>query len=178
MPDPLKDRPAQFASGFNLQLPGFILSRFRVLISTVFESKDNYCPPDKPNSVQLPRWRQVSNRFCLISRFCPVFFRFLSAAVRQNICPLRPKFFKCDKPSAPVTVLVITSGKVHGGSVYVLPPTPKKLPQKRRKIYFIQGVVLLYCISEIPFVQPPSTIRKEISGTFFWRVGADVNGPI
>lgn len=98
--------------------------------------------------------------------------------MRQNICPLRPKFFKCDKPSAPVTVLVITSGKVHGGSVYVLPPTPKKLPQKRRKIYFIQGVVLLYCISEIPFVQPPSTIRKEISGTFFWRVGADVDGPI
>lgn len=47
------DTPAQFASGFKFTSPGFICSCFKVLKSTSFAIKGNYCLTGELNLVQI-----------------------------------------------------------------------------------------------------------------------------
>lgn len=97
-----RDTPAQFASGFKFTSPGFICSCFKVLKSTSFAIKGNYCLTGELNLVQMKAAggilsfhykRQTSDTTLFIQPIFPVFTcdKFFSA-VRLKIRPPWPKF--------------------------------------------------------------------------------------
>ena len=111
-------RPASIvAKGFHLQLPGFILSPFKILESPNFAAKDNFCLSSKLISVQslscrglYDKWLTSLSRFCLFTRSCQVFTweNFGRRWASFKICLLWPKFIKSRKTILTCKMVVMT----------------------------------------------------------------------